>query len=115
MRSKTEIGAVRVAIALERSRLAEGAWPASLDALVPAYLDSIPVDPFTDGPLRYALGEGGPVVYSVGMDREDDGGRASPKAWRFVSVDHVEDYLKNDVEAFGGDWVLFPKPAEEGE
>lgn len=56
---------------------------------------------------------GGPVVYSVGADRENDGGRASAGAWRFIPAKQVENYLKEDPEAYGGDWVLFPEPAVE--
>ena len=37
-------------MALERYRLANGAWPDSLAALVPKYLETVPTDPFDGKP-----------------------------------------------------------------
>src|SRR5205085_10074692 len=62
------------ALAVERHRLARGAWPASLDALVPDFLPGVPDDPFDGRPLRYRRLADGVVVYSVGPDGADDGG-----------------------------------------
>ncbi|HEY5042451.1 MAG TPA: hypothetical protein VIK53_10655 [Verrucomicrobiae bacterium] len=63
------------AIALERYRGRHGEYPATLDALTPEFLKSVPVD-FMDGqPLRYQLmDEGHFVLYSIGLDCVDDGG-----------------------------------------
>lgn len=63
-----------VVLALERYRLRHGAWPKSLDDLVPEFLEAVPLDPFDGQPLRYATPPEGRVVYSVGMDRSDNGG-----------------------------------------
>lgn len=49
--------------------------PSSLTKLVPEYLDSMPVDPFTGGLLRSTFDGAAFVVYSVGDDGDDDGGR----------------------------------------
>jgi hypothetical protein len=65
----------QTAIAVERFRLAHsGNLPASLNDLVPAYLSSVPCDPFDDQPLRYRRLAPGWVVYSIGSDMRDDGG-----------------------------------------
>ena len=62
-------------IAAERFRLATGHWPTSLDELVPAYLDQVPIDPFAKGqPLKLVATDQGIVIYSVGEDTIDDGG-----------------------------------------
>jgi len=63
------------ALAAEQWRMAHGAWPESLDALVPELLPAVPEDPFSDGKIRYVLTDTGVVLYSVGADGEDDGGR----------------------------------------
>ena len=64
-----------VGIAAERYRLATGHWPASLDELVPAYLDQLPLDPFGEGkPLKLAVTDQGIAIYSIGEDTIDDGG-----------------------------------------
>jgi hypothetical protein len=64
------------AVAIERSRLAhQGAVPGKLEALVPQFLSAMPIDPFDGQPLRYRPLPRGYLVYSVGADRQDDGGR----------------------------------------
>jgi hypothetical protein len=71
-----QLRAARVALAIERYRLANGgALPERLGQLVPAYLEAIPEDPFDDQPLRFVKQPVGYTVYSVGVDGEDNGGR----------------------------------------
>lgn len=63
------------ALAVERYRRANGgACPASLDALVPAYLPAVPQDPFSGKPLIYGKGADDYRLYSVDNNRVDDGG-----------------------------------------
>jgi hypothetical protein len=63
-------------LALERYRRAHGSSPASgLDELVPAFLRAVPPDPFTGKPLIYRRQADGYIVYSVDMNRADDGGQ----------------------------------------
>jgi hypothetical protein len=67
--------ALRIVVAIERYRRDHGdQMPADVDALVPAYLDSAPIDPFTGKSLRYVREADGYVAYSVGPNRQDDGG-----------------------------------------
>ena len=63
------------ACALERYRLANGKYPASLKEIVPAYLDAVTLDPLNNEPLHYRVtDEGWFQLWSVGLDRKDDGG-----------------------------------------
>jgi hypothetical protein len=62
------------ALAVERYRLANGKLPSQLSDLVPTFLPAVPSDPFDGKPLRYKTLAKGYVVYSVGEDREDNGG-----------------------------------------
>jgi hypothetical protein len=55
-------------------RKTQGAWPSSLDALVPEYLTNVPLDPFDGKPLRFRKLPDGIVIYSIGLDKQDDGG-----------------------------------------
>ena len=65
----------RVAAALERYRLAHGAFPDSLDALSPQLMDPIPHDVIDGEPLHYRrTADGQFVLYSVGWNETDDGG-----------------------------------------
>lgn len=70
--------AAAAAVALHRHALATGAWARSLNDLVPEFLPQTPRDMFTGEPLRYRPpgdAEASPTLYSVGSDKDDDGGR----------------------------------------
>jgi len=64
-------------IALHRFKAIKNVWPARLEALVPDYLAALPLDPYSSKPLVYRPSEDGAefVLYSVGENRKDDGGR----------------------------------------
>jgi hypothetical protein len=68
----------RVALAIERYRLAVGKLPDFLADLVPDYLDSFPRDPFDGNEMRYKKLDVGFVVYSIGEDLIDDSGKEKP-------------------------------------
>jgi hypothetical protein len=79
-RSQTWLDQTRLGCALERHRLAEGHFPASLDALVPTYIAALPRDAVNGEPLHYRVEPGGGyVVYSVAYNLKDDGGKIDPK------------------------------------
>jgi hypothetical protein len=56
------------AMAAAAFKAANGSYPASLEDLVPDYLDQIPVDPFDLEPLKLRSIDGGLDLYSVGAD-----------------------------------------------
>jgi hypothetical protein len=63
-----------VAVAAECYRREHGAWPESLEKLVPSQLAEVPLDPYDGEPLRYRRLADGVVVYCVGDDGADDDG-----------------------------------------
>lgn len=63
------------AIACERYRLKNGRFPKALDELPKELLAAVPDDPYTGKPLSYKATDTGVVVYSVGSDLKDDGGK----------------------------------------
>ncbi|HET6247485.1 MAG TPA: hypothetical protein VFE47_07310 [Tepidisphaeraceae bacterium] len=65
-----------VALAMTHYRLVHGSFPATLDALVPDFLDEIPADPFDGKPLRLAHKGDDWIIYSIGPDAKDDDGAA---------------------------------------
>ena len=66
----------QAAVALERWRLAHpGRLPDTLSELVPVYLTAVPLDPFDGQPVRYKKLPVGYVVYCLGLDFTDNGGR----------------------------------------
>jgi hypothetical protein len=74
LRSKAGLRCALVAIALERYRRVHGHWPDSLAALVSEYLPRVPFDPYDGAPLRFRRLADRVVVYSVSLDRQDNGG-----------------------------------------
>jgi hypothetical protein len=64
-----------VMVAVERYRVANNRWPDTLPELVPAYLPKVPLDPYDGAPLRYRRLSDGVVIYSVGADGKDNGGK----------------------------------------
>ncbi|ATC65462.1 hypothetical protein CMV30_16765 [Nibricoccus aquaticus] len=76
------------ACALERHRLAHGAYPDSLTALVPAYLPSVPLDIIDGAPLRYRLNPDATfTLYSLGLDGDDDNGHRAPTGSNDLTTD----------------------------
>jgi hypothetical protein len=71
--------AARVGLAIERYRLTAGKLPDNLSELVPAYLESVPEDPFDGKQIRYRKLETGFVVYSICEDLSDDRGKEKTK------------------------------------
>jgi hypothetical protein len=70
------------ALAAERYRLANNRWPTSLDELCPRFLAEIPLDPYDGKPLRLAARDDGIVIYTIGPDGKDDGGKIINRAVR---------------------------------
>jgi hypothetical protein len=83
VRYRASLRCALVMVALEKYRQANGRWPKSLAELTPAFIPAVPMDPFDFQPLRYKRLADGVVVYSIGEDRIDNGGklnRANPSS-----------------------------------
>lgn len=80
LRDADHVALVRVsgaALAIERFRLAHAnTLPDKLEQLTPTYCITVPSDPCDGNPLRYKKQGSGYAVYSIGNDRQDDGGVA---------------------------------------
>jgi hypothetical protein len=75
-RGQAEVRCALVMLAVERYRLKHQHWPDTLDALVAEkLLARVPTDPFDGAPLRFVHVHDGVVIYSVGPDGKDDGGK----------------------------------------
>jgi len=103
--ANTRRDATIAAIALHRWRLEHGSFPSTLEPLVPDALPRLPLDMVDGQPLRYVLAAEGPVLYSLGADKDDDGGvRGADERKVMAGQGAGED----------GDWVLYPVlPPEE--
>lgn len=91
LRCRVDLDLARTALAIERYRLATGTLPDDLKALVPDYLEKVPIDLQDGQPLRYQRTEPGYRLYSVFEDGQDHGGksrdevnRGDPHDWPFI-------------------------------
>lgn len=66
-----------LACALERFRIANARYPERLEELVPQFIGKLPHDPCDGQPFRYRITPEGYLLYSIGMDRKDDGGKVN--------------------------------------
>jgi hypothetical protein len=75
-RIQSQVDLARTACALERFRLAHGNYPETLAALAPQFIENLPHDIINGQPLHYRRTDDGRfVLYSVGWDETDDGGK----------------------------------------
>ena len=94
-RNQNSANMASIACALERYHLANGQYPETLDALTPRFLTQVTRDVIMGEPLKYRRTDDGQfLLYSIGWDKKDDGGIATP------------DRLNMDL----GDWVWTYSP-----
>jgi hypothetical protein len=103
--NQTLVNEAQIVCALERYHLANGEYPETLDALAPQFIEKLPHDiiggpPWqgsgaTSQPLHYRRTDDGKfLLYSVGWNETDDGGKESPHN----QYGGITDYTH-------GDWV----------
>ncbi|MEM8865652.1 MAG: hypothetical protein AAGF31_08945 [Planctomycetota bacterium] len=111
-----KLDGVLIGIALELYRREHGELPTSLDELSPRWLPEVPIDRINGGPLGYRVVNGKPVVYSLGIDQDDDGGRLPPAnltsiyAYQYPvgpPVDFPKPLGDYQLEHYDGDWVIW--------
>jgi hypothetical protein len=104
---------VVVGIALELHRRRHGHYPVALSELTPDLLPEVPADRITGDPVKYKLIDGKPVVYSVGVDRIDDGGKPPNGPDSFRREDAAAQWGIDPQRVPRGDWLLFaPDPPD---
>jgi hypothetical protein len=74
--------------ALRACHRISGNYPCDLDALVPEFIESLPLDPFVDRAFRYRPENESFVVYSVGPSGADSGGQFG--SWREVQLGNAD-------------------------
>jgi hypothetical protein len=102
---------ILAAIGLERFHVRYSSYPRKLDELAPDFLKAPPMD-FMDGqPLRYALTDDGHfLLYSVGLDCVDDGGKMPPPSSGARRALAMSSLMGNAGSSAGTD-LVWPSPA----
>jgi hypothetical protein len=94
---------LRMVLALRCYRLQNDCFPDRLETLVPEYASNMPADPYDalGRSLRYVPTSDGYLLYSVGFDGDDDGGRPSPRDSGLLDDGdiRVDSYFAPDEEA----------------
>ena len=88
-KSKVSIQALITTLAILQYEANEGQLPETLDELIASeYLKHLPMDPYSDEPLIYKPSDSNFILYSVGADFDDDGGKHDSK-WGEDDGDYV--------------------------
>jgi hypothetical protein len=91
--SRAELQALITTLSILRYNSEKNGYPTTLSQLTMAgYLKELPKDPFSDKRLVYKRTQQGFILYSLGGDFDDDGGRR----------------IKSDYSEEGGDHVFWP-------
>jgi hypothetical protein len=86
----TRFDQARIAIAVERFRIARGTIPGTIVELFPDFMAEVPHDIFTGNAMIYWRSEDGKfILYSVGPNRRDDGGATDPELSRQEQRDWI--------------------------
>ncbi|MGB2809488.1 MAG: hypothetical protein WBC22_17230 [Sedimentisphaerales bacterium] len=87
-RQRTNVEATITILALQRYKVDKDSFPADLRQLITAgYLRQLPLDVYSDKPLVYKKTDDNFILYSVGENIEDDGGKPGtdrggrPRLW----------------------------------
>jgi hypothetical protein len=70
--AEASLACTAVALACERFRMVEARWPDSIEELVPRFLESVPLDPRVGQPLVLTACEGGILIQSGSLSREEE-------------------------------------------
>ncbi|MHC4757252.1 MAG: hypothetical protein ACYTE8_01210 [Planctomycetota bacterium] len=104
-RNKIDVEATLTIVALKRYKKDVGEYPESLGELVSKdYLKEVPIDPFSGEKIAYKRRNGDFILYGVGENFEDNGGK--------VVRDDDGRIIKFSDE---GDWIFWPTEIPESE
>jgi hypothetical protein len=73
--AQAEVKMTQIACALERYHVAHNQYPDELSALAPQFMSALPNDPIKGGQFKYRRTGDAFLLYSIGWNMTDDGGR----------------------------------------
>lgn len=115
MMHQSEKAAFQILVAAHRYNLRHGSFPTSLESIDSDLFTVDVIDLYTGESMGYKFVDGQPMIYSVGPDRDGDGGKpvfdkdGNPEAWpEFLTLDELEAINATDPASIDGDWILYP-------
>jgi hypothetical protein len=107
-RQNVKLELTRLAAALAVHRAEHGAYPESLDELVPGVIERLPADRISGKPFVYKRGAEGFLLYGVGPNGIDEGG--SNERYRVLKGQEID--LLDELEA-EAQQMKIPKDADD--
>ncbi|MEM9413487.1 MAG: hypothetical protein AAGA30_20435, partial [Planctomycetota bacterium] len=99
---------VLAALAAHRYYLKNKQWPASIMDCSPEFCNEVSIDIVNGNHLLMKIDEIGPVFYSVGLDKDDDGGvQVINKYNAYVAAAQFN--TNRDEPEGNGDWIVWPQ------
>ena len=89
LRSEAEVRLLHADVAIELFRRQNDRLPVNLAELVPRHFKTVPLDPFSNKPMVYRRTTNSYLLYSVGPDRKNDGGKPLTRG-SFIEFGNVE-------------------------
>ena len=87
LRHQAMLSSAMTIVAAERHRIAHGSLPDSYDQIDPKFRDGLIGDPYVGGPVKFKIGDGKILMYSVGQDGIDNGGTLDKKNSGVLNMD----------------------------
>lgn len=89
---EAEIEVCRIGLALKLYLQQNQTYPETLDKLAPEFLEKIPVDPFSGKAFIYKKAGHGFILYSIGPNMRDDGGKPMPSDRKGMTARDYDNY-----------------------
>ena len=113
--SDAQRNAMSLLIALHMHHLQSGKLPRNYDELDHKFLSIEPTDPMTGDRLKFKIENDQVLIYSHGIDRDDDQGvsmlndEGEPEFYPdFLTLNEYKEVMASDPESIDGDWILYP-------
>jgi len=89
------VRATQLVVAIKAFQKTTGVLPDRLSSLCPAYLQTVPLDPFDGLPFRYSRSK--EIIYSVGKDLLDSGGSTEIPPGEIYGRDYPKTWIAEDA------------------
>lgn len=102
--------AVIAALAIHRYRLKYGKWPQDYADVSPEFVGEFPIDQVNGALVNFKTDETGLLIYSVGNDRDDDGGK--DLVFEGQTLPRSPFIFGPQRDEPDGDWIIWPQRDE---